>query len=132
MKKTHLDKAKLMEGFVTQQSTREHLQEIKREATVARQEQNDDLFIPLNNPKFLPSLPAKSTGACRCQVLRSASTWSMGFAEDVVECSIYTAYIHLIEESEHYIYIENQFFISRYGEYECPVKNRYPQTVTLQ
>ncbi len=127
MKRTELDRTKLMEGFVAQQSTREQLQETQREDSVVRREQNDDLFIPLNNPKFLPSASAEiETGFCRCQVLRSASPWSMGFAEDVVECSIYTAYMQLIERAKHFIYIENQFFISHYAGGDCPIKNRYP------
>ncbi|MED6259843.1 Phospholipase D [Ataeniobius toweri] len=42
------------------------------------------------------------------QVLRSADQWSTGSCEN----SILHAYIHTIENSEHYIYIENQFFIS--------------------
>ncbi|CAB1316362.1 unnamed protein product [Coregonus sp. 'balchen'] len=42
------------------------------------------------------------------QVLRSVDRWSAGTCES----SILNAYIHTIENSEHYIYIENQFFIS--------------------
>lgn len=44
----------------------------------------------------------------KVQVLRSADRWSTGTCEK----SIQNAYIHTIENSEHYIYIENQFFIS--------------------
>uniref|UniRef100_A0A8C2G990 Phospholipase n=1 Tax=Cyprinus carpio TaxID=7962 RepID=A0A8C2G990_CYPCA len=44
------------------------------------------------------------------QVLRSASDWSAGIKYH--EESIHTAYVNAIENSEHYIYIENQFFIS--------------------
>uniref|UniRef100_A0A8B9K3Z2 Phospholipase n=1 Tax=Astyanax mexicanus TaxID=7994 RepID=A0A8B9K3Z2_ASTMX len=46
----------------------------------------------------------------KVQVLRSAADWSAGikFHEE----SIHNAYIHVIENSKHYIYIENQFFIS--------------------
>lgn len=44
----------------------------------------------------------------KVQVLRSADRWSTGTCEN----SILNAYIHTIENSEHYIYIENQFFIS--------------------
>nr|XP_033780162.1 phospholipase D2 isoform X2 [Geotrypetes seraphini] len=42
------------------------------------------------------------------QVLRSVDRWSAGS----FEYSILNAYINCIEESEHYVYIENQFFIS--------------------
>lgn len=44
------------------------------------------------------------------QLLRSAADWSAGIK--YCEGSIHTAYIHVIENSKHYIYIENQFFIS--------------------
>ena len=46
-----------------------------------------------------------------CQCLRSLSYWSGGLNK--TETSILNAYYHLIEKSEHYIYIENQFFISK-------------------
>ncbi|KAI3690084.1 hypothetical protein L2E82_48059 [Cichorium intybus] len=48
--------------------------------------------------------------SCRCQVLRSVSQWSAGTSQ--VEESIHKAYCSLIEKAEHFIYIENQFFIS--------------------
>ena len=49
---------------------------------------------------------------CKCQIVRSASNWSCGLDVNRYENSIQFAYLQLIEESEHYIYIENQFFIS--------------------
>ncbi|XP_034991718.1 phospholipase D2 [Zootoca vivipara] len=42
------------------------------------------------------------------QVLRSVDRWSAGLHEH----SIYNAYLSVIKESQHYLYIENQFFIS--------------------
>ncbi|KAJ5566301.1 Phospholipase D eukaryota [Penicillium sp. DV-2018c] len=50
-------------------------------------------------------------GTCEVQILRSSSMWSTG-TPDVTEHSIMNAYVKLIEESEHFVYIENQFFIS--------------------
>ncbi|KAI9658246.1 MAG: Phospholipase D1 [Bathelium mastoideum] len=50
-------------------------------------------------------------GTCEVQILRSCSTWSIG-TPDRTEHSIMNAYVKLIEESEHFIYVENQFFIS--------------------
>ncbi|XP_036611181.1 phospholipase D1 isoform X1 [Trichosurus vulpecula] len=44
------------------------------------------------------------------QLLRSAADWSAGIKYH--EDSIHAAYVHVIENSKHYIYIENQFFIS--------------------
>ena len=46
----------------------------------------------------------------RAQTLRSLAAWSG--PESETECSIMTAYIHLIESAEHFLYIENQYFIS--------------------
>ncbi len=50
-------------------------------------------------------------GTCEVQILRSASWWSIG-TPDQTEHSIMNAYIKMIEQSEHFVYIENQFFIS--------------------
>ena len=50
-------------------------------------------------------------GTCEVQILRSSSMWSTG-TPDVTEHSIMNAYVKLIEESEHFVYIENQFFVS--------------------
>ncbi|KAJ7996025.1 hypothetical protein DPEC_G00232800 [Dallia pectoralis] len=71
--------------------------------------------------KFFPCLLPKShstadavtftvpgSGRASVQVLRSVDRWSSGTCES----SIHKAYIHTIENSEHYIYVENQFFIS--------------------
>ncbi|KAL2162413.1 hypothetical protein VTH06DRAFT_7326 [Thermothelomyces fergusii] len=49
-------------------------------------------------------------GTCEVQILRSATTWSLGIED--TEHSIHTAYIKMIENSEHFVYIENQFFIT--------------------
>ncbi|KAF5752177.1 Phospholipase D P1 ZETA 1 isoform 1 [Tripterygium wilfordii] len=48
--------------------------------------------------------------SCRCQIIRSVSQWSAGTSQ--TEESIHCAYCSLIERAEHFIYIENQFFIS--------------------
>lgn len=47
------------------------------------------------------------------QMLRSVSQWSCGYIEaDNCEQSIHEAYVQTITKAQHYIYIENQFFIS--------------------
>ncbi|WPH01413.1 phospholipase d1 [Acrodontium crateriforme] len=51
------------------------------------------------------------TGTCQLQILRSCASWSIG-TPNRVEHSILNAYCHLITHSEHFVYIENQFFIS--------------------
>ena len=50
-------------------------------------------------------------GTCEVQILRSACEWSLG-TPGLTEHSIMNTYIKLIEQSDHFIYIENQFFIS--------------------
>lgn len=48
-----------------------------------------------------------------CQVVRSVSHWSCGSLDtEYWEASIHEAYIDVISNAEHYIYIENQFFIT--------------------
>ena len=64
---------------------------------------------------ILPSVKPQSHGKCKCQMVRSASRWSLGLRDTTHECSIQIAYLNLIREAKHYIYIENQFFISRAG-----------------
>ncbi|KAK7904459.1 hypothetical protein WMY93_017066 [Mugilogobius chulae] len=46
----------------------------------------------------------------KAQVLRSSADWSAGIKYH--EESIHNAYVQVIAKSKHYIYIENQFFIS--------------------
>ncbi|RPA72542.1 phospholipase D [Ascobolus immersus RN42] len=50
-------------------------------------------------------------GTCEVQILRSACAWSLG-TPDRVEKSILNAYLKAIETSDHFVYIENQFFIT--------------------
>ena len=59
------------------------------------------------------------------QVLRSSCDWSAGIKK---EDSILQAYIKLIRESEHCIYIENQFFVSR--PYDDEDANNCPETLS--
>ena len=47
----------------------------------------------------------------KCQCLRSLCYWSGGL--NTTEISVLKGYYELIENSKHYIYIENQFFISK-------------------
>ena len=69
------------------------------------------------------------------QCLRSLSNWSGGLSQ--TECSILQAYYHLIDNAEHYIYIENQFFISKSftdAEYKAkgkPVSNLIINEIAL-
>ncbi|WEW61226.1 phospholipase D [Emydomyces testavorans] len=57
-----------------------------------------------------------------CQIVRSCSKWSNGTPQ--TESSIADAYCTIIRESEHFVYIENQFFITATGDSQAPVKNK--------
>ena len=59
-------------------------------------------------------------GSCQVQLVRSAADWSHGILK---EDSIASAYKKLINEAQHYVYIENQFFITATGEDQAPIRN---------
>ncbi|KAF9092887.1 hypothetical protein BGX27_001710, partial [Mortierella sp. AM989] len=62
------------------------------------------------------------SGTQKVQILRSSSTWSQGVE---TESSIQDAYIVSILKAKHFIYIENQFFITLATENGNPdIKNR--------
>lgn len=56
-----------------------------------------------------------------CQIVRSISKWSHGFR---TEHSIAEAYINVIRNSQHFVYIENQFFITATSDAQKPVQNK--------
>ncbi|KAI6363087.1 hypothetical protein MCOR25_006031 [Pyricularia grisea] len=55
------------------------------------------------------------------QLTRSATQWSSGLA---TEHSIANAYIDAITNAQHFVYIENQFFITATGNNQRPVENQ--------
>ncbi|KAM0954475.1 putative phospholipase D [Dioscorea sansibarensis] len=69
-----------------------------------RQERGDQVVSAEEARQVGPRTP------CRCQIIRSVGQWSAGTSQ--TEESIHNAYFSLIEKAEHFIYIENQFFIS--------------------
>ncbi|ROT35499.1 phospholipase D1 [Sodiomyces alkalinus F11] len=81
-------------------------------------------------PFLLPPPEVKSgemeslglNGTCEVQILRSAGNWSLGLDEP--EYSIQNAYIKLIEDSEHLVYMENQFFITSTEVMNTQIVNR--------
>lgn len=56
-----------------------------------------------------------------CQIVRSCTKWSHGVP---TEHSVANAYISVIENSRHFVYIENQFFITACTDAQKPVKNK--------
>ncbi|KAJ7932951.1 hypothetical protein B0H13DRAFT_1953904 [Mycena leptocephala] len=67
------------------------------------------LGYPADDEEPEPEYAERQNPGMRVQVVRSVSDWSHGV---LTEHSIQNAYIKLISEAEHFIYIENQFFIS--------------------
>lgn len=65
-------------------------------------------------------LDERPTGDMHVQVCRSVGDWSCGW---LTEHSIQDAYLQLIREANHFIYIENQFFVSIPGEAKGPKVN---------
>ncbi|MCJ1425265.1 hypothetical protein MMC29_003153 [Sticta canariensis] len=59
-------------------------------------------------------------GTVHAQVVRSSCDWSSGI---LTEHSIQNAYIEVIRNAQHYVYIENQFFITATGDHQAPVHN---------
>jgi phospholipase D1/2 len=55
------------------------------------------------------------------QITRSSSKWSHNIS---TEHSIQNAYVETIRNSQHFVYIENQFFITATGDKQRPIKNQ--------
>ncbi|KAI1308093.1 phospholipase [Xylaria venustula] len=62
----------------------------------------------------------QDSGRTNIQLCRSACEWSAGHP---TEHSIANAYVHAIENAQHYVYIENQFFITATGDKQYPIEN---------
>ncbi|CAE7033193.1 hypothetical protein PTNB73_04902 [Pyrenophora teres f. teres] len=61
-------------------------------------------------------------GGVECQIARSAAKWSHNVVN--TEHSIQNAYCEVIRNSKHFVYIENQFFITATGDQQKPIKNK--------
>lgn len=66
-------------------------------------------------------------GGIPCQIMRSCAKWSHGVP---IEHSIANAYIETIRNSQHFVYIENQFFITATDEKQRPIKNKIAAAIT--
>ncbi|RDW67489.1 uncharacterized protein DSM5745_09355 [Aspergillus mulundensis] len=76
---------------------------------------------PLPPPKpFLPD-PYADIGTMDCQIVRSATGWSHGI---LTEYSLCNAYLDIIAKSEHFVYLEQQFFITCAGGEDETVWNK--------
>lgn len=96
-----------------------------------REGENEDL-VGVQRPKHpvgeyihhpLSPLDGKSLGkqgTVHAQVVRSSCDWSSGI---LTEHSIQNAYSEVIRNAQHYVYIENQFFITATGDQQSPIHN---------
>ncbi|KAF2279398.1 phospholipase-like protein PldA [Westerdykella ornata] len=107
--------------------------------TLEGREGDDEGLVGVQRPKFpvggyehhpLSKLSTKNLdnrGTVHAQILRSSADWSSGI--DPEETSIQTAYCELIRKAQHFVYIENQFFISATGEHQDPIHNRIAEAI---
>lgn len=107
--------------------------------TLEGREGEDEDLIGVQRPKHPvgdyihhPMTPLKSKtlgdqqGTVHAQIVRSSSDWSSGI---LTEHSIQNAYCELIRNAQHYVYIENQFFITATGEEQKPIKNQIGRAI---
>lgn len=92
----------------------------------------DEDLIGVQRPKFpvgryvqhpltpLETKGLQNSGTVRAQIVRSSDDWSSGI---LLDHSIQNAYAEVIEKAEHYVYLENQFFITATGDQQKPVEN---------
>jgi phospholipase D1/2 len=103
--------------------------------TMEGREGDDEDLIGVQRPKFpvgeyvhhpLTDLKTKNLdnrGTVHAQLVRSSADWSMGILPH--EQSIQNAYCELIRNAQHYVYIENQFFITATSKRdENPIHNQ--------
>ncbi len=62
----------------------------------------------------------ENRGTVRAQLVRSSADWSSGILTDH---SIQNASCEVIRNAQHYVYIENQFFITATGDQQSPIHN---------
>lgn len=75
-------------------------------------------------PDFTPKQlhEQRITGTCEIQICRSVGPWSMSIQH--IEHSIQNAYCKAIQLSDHFVYIENQFFITSTTVEGTVIENR--------
>ncbi|KAK0714867.1 hypothetical protein B0H67DRAFT_225243 [Lasiosphaeris hirsuta] len=72
------------------------------------------------------SRPFEPSDGAHVQLCRSSSPWSSGRK---TEHSIANAYIQAITNAKHFVYIENQFFITATSEEQKPVANKIGRAI---
>jgi phospholipase D1/2 len=83
----------------------------------------DYILHPL---KPVETLNLDNRGTVHAQIVRSSSDWSSGILKDH---SIQNAYAEIISKAEHFVYIENQFFITATGDQQSPIHNTIGRSI---
>lgn len=65
-------------------------------------------------------------GTIHAQIVRSSADWSSGILTDH---TIQNAYSEVIRNAQHYVYIENQFFITATGDQQPPIHNTIGRSI---
>ncbi|KAI9037420.1 putative phospholipase PldA [Aspergillus affinis] len=98
----------------------------------------DEDLVAVQRPKYpcgdyvqhpfqpLSSKPLGNQGTARAQIIRSSADWSSGI---LTEHSIQNAYKEVISKAEHFVYIENQFFITATGDQQAPILNTIGRSI---
>lgn len=106
--------------------------------TLEGREDEDEDLVGVQRPKFpeggyihQPITPLNGPilqhdGTIKAQLVRSSADWSSGI---LTEHSIMNAYRELISKAEHFVYIENQFFITATGENQGAVQNTIGEAI---
>lgn len=80
-----------------------------------------DLYTSQRVDEEGSTMPGRGYGSLHAQLVRSSADWSSGI---LTEQSIQNAYCQVIRGAQHFVYIENQFFITATGENQAPVHNQ--------
>ncbi|KAL8382230.1 hypothetical protein RB595_006152 [Gaeumannomyces hyphopodioides] len=103
-----------------------------------RQGENEEDLVGVQRPKhpvgeyiLHPLSPVEekdlnNRGTVHAQVVRSSADWSSGI---LTEKSIQNAYVEVISQAQHYVYIENQFFITATGDQQSPIHNQIGRAI---
>lgn len=98
----------------------------------------DEDLVAVQRPKYpcgeyiqhpltpLETKPRGMQGSVRAQLVRSSDDWSSGILN---EHSIQNAYCETIRNAQHFVYIENQFFITATGSEQHPIYNNVGRAI---
>lgn len=77
--------------------------------------------------QYNPEESQQEPEGVRLQIVRSATNWSHGL--QYTEHSIQEAYIEIIGGAKHFVYMENQFFITATDDKQAPILNKVGRAI---